>query len=138
MGFPPLRQAECDKAVVTRLGRARILQDPTSPVVWALLDEAVLRRPVGGRKVMAEQLSHIVPFSLGYHPLLENMLTLMWFEDQPPVAYSEGLQMGKLHDSPSVVELLQGRYALALSDALPLKESLALLKATAKGYEDHD
>ncbi|MFF1921514.1 Scr1 family TA system antitoxin-like transcriptional regulator [Streptomyces sp. NPDC058221] len=150
MGFPPLSQVECDRAVVARLGRARILQDPKAPVVWALLDEAVLRRPVGGREIMAAQLSHIVslveserirahviPFSLGYHPLLENMLTLMWFEDQPPVAYSEGLRMGKLHDSPSVVEVLQGRYALALSDALPLKESLALLKATAKGYEEH-
>lgn len=151
MAFPPLSQAECDRAVVSRLDRARILQDPKSPVVWALLDEAVLRRPVGGREIMAEQLSHmvslvessrirahVIPFSLGYHPLLENMLTLMWFEDQPPVAYSEGLRMGKLHDSPSVVDVLQGRYALALSDALPLKESLALLRATAKGYEGHD
>ncbi|MFS0692917.1 helix-turn-helix domain-containing protein [Streptomyces nitrosporeus] len=151
MGFPPLDEIERDKAVVARLDRSQILRNPTAPVVWALLDEAVLRRPIGNPQLMAEQLNHIVelvestrirahiiPFSLGYHPLLENMLTLMWFEDQPPVAYSEGLHMGKLHDAPSVVEALQGRYNLALSDALPLKESLALLKATAKGFEEHD
>jgi transcriptional regulator with XRE-family HTH domain len=148
--FPPVGEEECDRLVVTRLERARILDDPVTPVVWALLDEAVLRRVVGGRAVMAEQITHlvrlvernrvrvhVVPFSLGHHPLMENMLSLMWFDDQPPVAYSEGLCMGKLHDSPSVVQELQSRYDLALSDALPLRESLALLRATAKEYGHH-
>ncbi|WP_404950030.1 helix-turn-helix transcriptional regulator [Streptomyces sp. ARC12] len=150
MAFPPLSPAECDKAVVARLNRAQILREPTSPVVWALLDEAALRRPIGGAGVMSEQLDHIIgltesrrirthviPLSLGFHSLLESMLTLMWFEDQPPVAYSEGLRVGRLHDSPSVVEALQSRYALALSDGLPQDESLAVLKATAKGYRGH-
>ncbi|MGW7091475.1 helix-turn-helix domain-containing protein [Streptomyces sp. NPDC054874] len=150
MAFPPLSAEECDKAVVARLERAQILKSPTSPVVWALLDEAALRRPIGGPAVMAEQLEHIIdlvesrrirvhviPMALGFHSLLESMLTLMWFDDQPPVAYSEGVQMGKLHDSPSVVEALQSRYALALSDALSRDESLEVLKATAKGYRGH-
>ncbi|QIY71201.1 helix-turn-helix domain-containing protein [Streptomyces sp. RLB1-33] len=148
--FPPSSEEECDRLVVTRLERAKILDDPVTPVVWALLDEAVLRRVVGGQDVMAEQITHLVrlvergrirvhvmPFALSFHPLMENMLNLMWFDDQPPVAYSEGLRMGKVHDSPSVVQELQGRYDLALSDALPLKESSALLKATAKDYGHH-
>lgn len=151
MAFPPMTPAERDKAVVARLDRSKILGSPTAPVVWALLDEAVLRRPIGGPEVMAEQVTHLIdlvesarirvhvmPLSVGFHPLLESMLTLMWFEDQPPAAYSEGLRMGKLHDSPSVVEELQSRYDLALSDALPLKESLAVLRATAKDYGHHD
>ncbi|MFF1353611.1 helix-turn-helix domain-containing protein [Streptomyces sp. NPDC058297] len=149
--YPPVRGKECDRLVVTRLERAKILEDPVSPVVWALLGEAVLGRPIGGPDVMAEQIMHIVrlaesgrirvhvlPRSLGFHPLLESMLTLMWFDDQPPVAYSEGVRMGKVHDSPAMVQELQGRYDLALSDALPLKESLALLRATAKDYGHHD
>ncbi|MGW1257284.1 helix-turn-helix domain-containing protein [Streptomyces sp. NPDC002513] len=149
--FPPVSEQERDRLVVTRLERAKILEDPVTPVVWALLDEAVLRRAAGGPDVMAEQITHIVrlsesgrirvhvvPFVLGFHPLMESMLTLMWFEDQPPVAYGEGSRMGKLHDSPSVVEELQSRYDLALSDALPLKESLTLLRATAKDYGHHD
>ncbi|MFF1498807.1 helix-turn-helix domain-containing protein [Streptomyces sp. NPDC058316] len=149
--FPPKSDEERDKHVVTRLERAKILNDPVTPVVWALLDEAVLHRPVGGPGVMAEQLMHIVrlaeterirvhvlPFALGFHPLMESMLTLMWFEDQPPVAYSEALRTGKVHDSPSVVRQLQSRYDLALSDALPLKESQALLRATVKEYAHHD
>nr|WSZ96084.1 helix-turn-helix transcriptional regulator [Streptomyces sp. NBC_00857] len=149
--FPPYSEEERDKAVVARLERAKILSDPVTPAVWALLDETVLRRPIGGPDVMAEQLMHIVrlverdrvrahvlPLSLGAHNLLQGMVTLMWFEDQPPVAYSEGLHLGKLQDSPTVVEELQSRYHLALSDALPLKESLLLLRATAKDYENHD
>ncbi|MFJ6568039.1 Scr1 family TA system antitoxin-like transcriptional regulator [Streptomyces sp. NPDC091292] len=149
--YPPFSEAERDKTLVARLARGRILDDPLTPVVWALLDESVLRRPVGGPKVMAEQLTHIVrlaevgrvrvhvmPFGLGVHPLMQSMLTLMWFEDQPPVAYSEGSRIGKVHDSPAALEQLQGRYALALSDALPLRESLALLRTTAKEYGHHD
>lgn len=149
--FPPVSEEECDRRVVTRLERAKILEDRLTPVVWTLLDETLLRRPVAGGDVMAEQIMHVVhlaetgrirvhvlPFAVGHHPLVTSMLTLMWFEDQPPLAYTEGGHVGKLHDSPSVVQKLQHRYDLALSDAMPLKDSLALLRATAKEYGHHD
>lgn len=149
--FPPVSEEECDRRVVTRLERAKILDDPLTPAVWALLDETLLRRPVGGRDVMAEQIMHIVrlaesgrirvhvmPFGVGFHPLMGGMLTLMWFEDQPPLAYGEGGYTGKLHDSPSVVRTLQHRYDLALSDAMSAKDSLSLLRATAEEYGHHD
>ncbi|MFJ2902891.1 helix-turn-helix domain-containing protein [Streptomyces sp. NPDC087212] len=147
--FPPWSEEESDKIVVTRLERAKIFTNPVAPSFWALIDEAVIRRPVGGPDVMAEQITHLVrlveterirvhvlPFGLGAHSLMQNMLTLMWFADQPPAAYGEGLHMGKLFDTPSVVQDLQHRYDFTLSDALPLRESLALLRATAKEYED--
>ncbi|MDT0310303.1 helix-turn-helix transcriptional regulator [Streptomyces sp. DSM 44917] len=149
-GFPPLGEKERDRQLVARLERGKILNDPVTPVVWALLDEAVLRRPIGGAEVMAEQIRHLVrltedgrirthvlPFGVGMYPLLLSMQTLMWFEDQPPCAYTEGLAFGWLHDSPSVVEHLQNVYDLALGEALPSQESLALMKAIAEGYEDH-
>jgi transcriptional regulator with XRE-family HTH domain len=148
--FPPRSNEERDRHVVTRLERAKILSDPVTPVVWALLDEPVLRRPVGGPDVMTEQIMHIVrlvecgrvrvhvlPLGIGVHPLMQSMLTLMWFEDQPPAAYSEGLNIGKVHDSPAVVQRLQGVYDLALGDALPLRESIALMRAIAKEYGHH-
>ncbi len=142
---------ECDRRLVTRLERGKILEDPVAPMVWVLLDEAVLRRPVCNREVMAEQITHLVrlvearrirvhvlPFAVGLYPLQDGDLRLMWFEDQPPLAYTEGQGMGKLHDSPSVIHELRNRYDLALSDALPLMDSLALLRATAKEYGHHD
>lgn len=149
--FPLASEEERDKRLVTRLGRGKILNDPATPVVWTLLDETVLRRPVGGPGVMAEQITHIVrlteagrirthvmPFSAGPHPLAESMLTLMSFEDQPSLGYSEGFGMGTVHDSPSKVRHLENRYALALSDALPRKESLTFLKDIAKEYENNE
>lgn len=149
--FPPVGEVECDRLVVTRLQRSKILDDPLTPVVWALLDEAVLRRVVGGRDVMAEQIMHLVrlaecgrvrvhvmPYGIGAYQLLQGLLTLMSFEDQPPMAYSEGVQVGMVHDSPAVVTRLQGVYALALSDALSLKESVAVMKAIVKDYEHRD
>ncbi|MCQ0022806.1 helix-turn-helix transcriptional regulator [Streptomyces somaliensis DSM 40738] len=147
----PRSEEERDRLLVTRLRRGTILSDPATPLFCALLDEAVLRRHVGSPEVMAEQLTHIVglveadrvrvhvlPFGAGYHPLLQGMLSLMMFDDQPPVAYGEGVLMGKLHDSPAMVETLQRTYTLALGDALPRKESLALLRATAEEYEHDD
>ncbi|WP_255953635.1 helix-turn-helix domain-containing protein [Streptomyces odontomachi] len=150
-GFPPLSEEKRDQLVVSRLERAKILDDPMTPVVWALLDEAVLRRAIGGRKVMAEQVLHIVhlaetgrvrvhvlPLELGFHPLLQGMVSLMWFEDQPPLAYVEGVRMGTVHDDPATVEQIQAAYDLGLGDAQPQKESLDLLKATAKEYGNYD
>ncbi|MET8296103.1 helix-turn-helix domain-containing protein [Streptomyces sp. NPDC005180] len=147
---PPKSDEERDKHVVTRLERGKILQDPVTPVVWALLDEAVLRRPFGGHQVMADQIrhitgltergrirTHVIPIGRCTYPLLQGMLSLMWFEDQPPAAYTEGLSVGKVHDSPAVVQRLQARYAQALGDALPQRESLEFMQAIAKEHEQH-
>ncbi|WP_416971557.1 helix-turn-helix domain-containing protein [Streptomyces sp. 4F14] len=147
--FPPISDEERDRRLVTRLKRQRLFEHPQLPVLWALLDETLLRRPVTSGDIMAEEITHVadlaesgrirahvLPYAAGHHPLVSSMLTLMWFDDQPPLAYSEGGLAGKLHDSPSLVRQWQHRYDLALSDALPQKESLALLRATAREYED--
>ncbi|WEB41326.1 helix-turn-helix transcriptional regulator [Streptomyces yunnanensis] len=147
---PPWSDEECDRLVRTRLGRAEILDDPLTPVVWGVLDEAVLRRPVGGQAVMAEQIMHLVrlaergrvrihvlPLGLGAATLMQGQLKLMWFSDQPPAGYTECVSSSFLHDSPAVVQGLQSKYALVLSDALPLQQSLALMRAQAKEYGHH-
>ncbi|MFF4367493.1 Scr1 family TA system antitoxin-like transcriptional regulator [Streptomyces sp. NPDC001594] len=149
--FPPWSDEECDRIVVTRLERAQVFTKPVPPVVWTLLDEAVLRRPIGGEDIMAEQLLHIahlaeshrirlhvLPFSVGPHPLAQAMPTLMRFADQPPAGYTEAILAAKLHDSPHVVERLHAAYDFALGDALPRQESIAFLRATAKEYGHHE
>ncbi|MGW3425827.1 helix-turn-helix domain-containing protein [Streptomyces phaeochromogenes] len=147
-GYPPKTDEERDKLLVTRLQRARILADFHSPKVWTLFDEAVLRRVIGSSAVMCEQLRHIValgesrrigvhvlPFTAGAHSLLEGFLSLMWFEDLPPIAYAEGLKSGRLLELPSVVRQCQELYDHALGDALSHRMSLDLLKAVAEDYE---
>ncbi|MEU5022996.1 helix-turn-helix domain-containing protein [Streptomyces milbemycinicus] len=138
---------ELDEDVVIRTERARILDGPLNPVVWTLLDEAVLRRSVGGHQVMAEQLHkiadmagagrlrlHVLPYSAGAHALQQSLLTLMSFEDSAPVAYVEGFLTGNLMDDPSLVKASQTAYSLALSDALSHQESLAVVRAAAEEH----
>ncbi|MFJ1545307.1 Scr1 family TA system antitoxin-like transcriptional regulator [Streptomyces sp. NPDC088246] len=146
--FPPMTEEECDEALVTRLGRSRILDDPKSPVVWTLLDEAALRRPVGGPLVMAQQLQHVLalgdsrrirvhvlPFGVGAHTLMEGMVSLMWFEDLPPIVYAEGWKTGKVWDTATVVQQCLAAYDLVLGDALSHQKSLALIRSVAEEYE---
>ena len=144
---PTTTDQELDRKVVIRTERARILDGPSAPVIWTLLDEAVLRRAVGGPQVMAEQLRkvadvaesgrlrlHALPYGVGAHALMQSLLTLMTFEDSAPVAYVEGFQTGNLMDEPALVSACQTAYALALSDALSQQESLALVRAAAEEH----
>jgi transcriptional regulator with XRE-family HTH domain len=146
--YPRKSNEEIDELLATRLERARILDDFHSPEVCVLLDEAVLRRPIGGRLVMCEQLRHIVklgesrrisvhvlPFSAGAHSLLEGFLSLMWFEELPPIAYAEGVNSGRILELPAVVRECQEIYDHALGDALSHRKSLDLLRSVAEDYE---
>lgn len=141
-------QDELDRAVANRVERGKLLQTPDGPVAWTLLDEAVLRRPIGGPQVMAEQLRriadmaeggrlrlHVLPFAAGAHALLEGMLYLLDFRDAAPVAYVEGLYTGNLLDDPALVAACGTDYALALGDALAHMDSVALVRAISEEYE---
>ncbi|MBJ3805560.1 helix-turn-helix domain-containing protein [Streptomyces flavofungini] len=146
--YPPKSAEERDALLVTRLARAQIFDDFKSPVAWYLLDEAVLRRPIGGPAVMCGQLRHIVdlgererirvhvlPFEVGPHVLLDGFVSLMWFDDLPPIAYVEALNFGKVLEDPFVVRDCQGRFEHALGDSLSHQRSLALLNSVADDYE---
>lgn len=147
-GPEPQTDEARDKLLVTRLERAVLLENFDSPMVWVILDEAVLRRNIGGRTVMCEQLRHIaqlaesgrirvhvLPFSAGAHSLLEGLVSLMWFDDQPPIAYVEGLNSGRVWETPDMVRACQLDYDHALGDALSHRESLALIRSVAEEHE---
>ncbi|MFI6148205.1 Scr1 family TA system antitoxin-like transcriptional regulator [Streptomyces sp. NPDC051109] len=149
--YKPTATAEIiDELVANRLARAALLSDPTTPLLWCVLDEAVLRREVGGPTVMAEALRHVatlirshrliaqvVPFRTGAHASLGGPLRLMAFDDAPPLAYVEGLETGLLLDDPATVVQHTLTYDLLTASALPPRESLALIESVAEDYE-HD
>ncbi|MFJ1894817.1 MULTISPECIES: Scr1 family TA system antitoxin-like transcriptional regulator [unclassified Streptomyces] len=140
--------AELDEFVANRLERGRLLTESATPVTWTLLDEAALRRCVGGPQTMAEQLHkvadmaesgrvrlHVLAFASGAHALLESMLYLLKFSDAAPLAYVEALRTGNLMDDPALVGACQGAYTLALSEALSQRDSVALVRAIAEEQE---
>jgi len=97
---------EIDRRVSLRLKRQDLLTSPSPPQVWSVLDEGALRRPVGGRRVMRAQLSHlaevarmrqvtlqVVPFDRGGHAAAGGSFTVLRFSEPevPDVVYLEQL-----------------------------------------------
>ena len=135
-----------------RMERTRLLDHPTRPLLWAVLDEAALLRETGGRAVMAEALHHIadlsrqnrvimqvVPLSAGAHAAMGGALKLMEFEDAPQLAYLESVRTGWVEDNPATVTQLRFMFDLLVASALPQEKSLALIEALAEDYthEEH-
>ncbi|WP_328377609.1 helix-turn-helix transcriptional regulator [Streptomyces sp. NBC_00440] len=146
---PTATEDVIDALVAARLERAHLLTDPTTPLLWVVLDEAVLRRKVGGaaaasalRHVAALVRKHrvivqVLPFSAGGHAAMGGAVKLMAFEDAPPLAYLQGPGAGQLEDDPSTVRRHSMAYELLVASALSPQESLALIESVAQDYE-HD
>ncbi|MFM9456901.1 helix-turn-helix domain-containing protein [Streptomyces europaeiscabiei] len=149
---PTAPQKVIDELVTARMERARILDDPTEPLLWAVLDEAALRRVTGGRQVMAEALRHIIglvrrsrvvvqvlPFEAGAHAAMQGALKLMDFDEAPPLVYYEGVGTGRLEDDPATVRHQRRTYEFLTAAALSPENSLVMLEAMAQDYahEEH-
>ncbi|GII65484.1 transcriptional regulator [Sphaerisporangium krabiense] len=83
-------EAENERRVALRMRRARILTDPGTVTLWAVLDESALRRRVGGTATMRGQLRHLIeaaalpnvtihvlPFSHGAHGAMGGPIAIM-------------------------------------------------------------
>jgi transcriptional regulator with XRE-family HTH domain len=145
--LPLAPDQEIEGHVKTRMERACLLNNPAAPKLWEIIHEAALRVPVGGPAVMREQLLSIAeavrarrllvqvhPFSAGAHTFMTGMVSLMTFEDAPPVAYIEGAHIGQLIDETSLVERYRASYDLARAAALSPEASLTLIESAAKDY----
>ena len=53
-------ESDLDGLVAARIERQRIMDRENPPLLWVVMSEAVLRQEVGGRKVMREQLAHLL------------------------------------------------------------------------------
>ncbi|MFF5013802.1 Scr1 family TA system antitoxin-like transcriptional regulator [Streptomyces sp. NPDC001165] len=149
---PMASEEAIEEWVEGRMERARLLDHPTKPVLWTVLDEAALHRKIGGPAVMAEALRHVVglarrnriimqvlPFSVGAHAAMQGSLKLMEFADAPPLVYCEGVRSGRMEDDPATVTQLRFVYDLLVASALSREKSLALIEALAEDYahEEH-
>ena len=117
---PPLVASKIDEYVAARMEPQRILARPKPPLLWVVLDEAVLRRTIGGANVMRAQLAHLVeaaissyvvlqvlPFSSGPQAGLSGAFTILVFDDGPPAVWTDGPASGQLvHGSDEVSDCL--------------------------------
>ncbi|MDN3297853.1 helix-turn-helix transcriptional regulator [Streptomyces ficellus] len=129
-----------DDLVAARMERHRVLHRGRPPMIWAVLDEAVLYRPIGGPEVMRKQLAHllsfrenrwvriqVLPFAAGEHASLDGSFTTMRFDDDPDILYTEDLISGHMTANPETVKEAALRYAHLQAAALSVEDSAALI-----------
>ena len=116
---------EVDRRVALRMGRQKLLTRENPPRYWVIMDEAALRRPMGGRDVHVAQIERLIdvvgepnitmqvmPFRYGGHAADGGAFTIMRFpeNDLPDVVYMEYLTGAHYIDKPEEVE----RYAAVM------------------------
>jgi transcriptional regulator with XRE-family HTH domain len=145
--FPGAAAEETDRRVAVRLARQELLIRPSAPRYWVVLDETVLRRPVGSPEIMRAQYAHlikaagmpnvtiqVIPYSAGWHPALYGMFNIFRFPDQqlPDIVYSEGLTGASYLDKPEET----ARYTQALdqmcAQAAPPEHTITILRDLIK------
>jgi transcriptional regulator with XRE-family HTH domain len=137
-----LRRAEA------RMSRQDILSRETPPRVWAVVDEGALRRPIGGAKVMREQLKHLIdmcdhpavtlqvlPFQVASHPAMGGPFTILRFSepDLRDVVYIEQLTSALYLDKPAEVDSYLEVMAQLCLQAEPAARTPQILKDALNG-----
>jgi hypothetical protein len=106
LGHAGAQPDEIERRVSLRMYRQELFARPQPPQLWAVVDEAALRRPIGGPKVMRAQIEalieatrqpgvrlQVIPFQTGGHAAAGGAYTILRFADQelPDVVYVEQL-----------------------------------------------
>jgi hypothetical protein len=139
-----------EERVNERHTRQQRLTATGPPAVEVILDEAVLRRPIGGPSAMAEQLDRIVavsaypnvtvqvlPFNIGAHPALESDFTILSFDGQAAtVVYVEGLSGYMYLERPSDVERYQQVFGRLHTMASSPEDSVDIITKIRETHED--
>ncbi len=129
-----------DAKIAERLERQKILQGKSPPALVIVIDEVVLRRPVGGKDVMREQLQHlieaarhpritlqVIPSTVGAHPGLNGPIVLFSIPGSADVGYFENALGGQTVDCVEDLAKVAYRFDALRAEALPQRASIELI-----------
>lgn len=148
VGIPPFDSARIEERVKERGTRRLVLDRPEPPRLDVILDEAVLRRPIGGPQVMREQLGHLIevsqrpnatiqvlPYAVGAHPALESDFVILDFGGQArQVVYVEGL-VGQIYmERAQDIQRYEQVFGRLRSMASSPQESVDILVTVREAY----
>jgi transcriptional regulator with XRE-family HTH domain len=148
LGHPSAPAAEIDRRVRLRVQRQDVLARADPPRIWSVMDEAVLRRPVGGPAVMRAQLRHlievaelprvtlqVIPFARGGHAGASGSFSVLRFEEHylPDVVYIEQLTGAVYLEQRADVEHYLEVMGELSGEALTPAETVRFIEWVARG-----
>lgn len=135
---------EITRRVRLRLQRQQVLTRPDPPKLWAVVDEAALRRPVGGKRIMRDQLESLIgivtkmpnvrlqvlPLAAGGHAGAGGPFTLLRFpqQDLPDLVYLEQLTSALYLDNRRDVDFYFDAVNRLFVEAAPLRDTVGVLE----------
>lgn len=138
---PLLDEETIEKRVTDRLSRQLVFERWPSPMVSYVLEEIVLDRPIGGRRVHVEQLRHllrvggrrnieiqVMPSALDEHPNMDGAFNLLTPKGHGQVGYTEVQGYPRLITDSEEVRKIADRYGIMRAMALAPSESRKLIE----------
>ncbi|MFD0146873.1 MULTISPECIES: helix-turn-helix domain-containing protein [unclassified Streptomyces] len=140
-GQPVYSLDDIERMLAARMARQSVFDRSPAPALSFVLEEAPLRRPVGGTMVWRQQLERllevgrlrnvslqVMPTSTDAHPGLDGRIEMLKFEDGTAVGRSDGAFSGRPTSDPKQLRVLDLRYGTIRAQALTPRESLAFIE----------
>ncbi|MGI5482253.1 helix-turn-helix domain-containing protein [Streptomyces lavendofoliae] len=150
--LPESSSADIEKRVNVRARRQERIRDAETPLrLWAVIDESALRRVVGDRQLMIEQLEHLVeqshlphvtvqvlPFDMGAHPGISGHYAILEFPDasDSSVVYIEGVTSDLYLEKANDVQRYSVMYEHLRAQALNVEQTRQFIGDVIKDYTD--
>ncbi|MFF7023927.1 helix-turn-helix domain-containing protein [Streptomyces klenkii] len=148
--WPEATTADIERRVQVRMRRQERITEPENPLrLWAVIDESALRRIVGNREIMAEQMRQLVQFSLephitvqvlpydvGAHPGMYGKFSILEFNDPQDAStvYLEGITSDLYLEKPNDVQTYSVMYEHLRMQALNAEHSRQFIDRVAEEW----
>ncbi|RDG33959.1 helix-turn-helix domain-containing protein [Streptomyces corynorhini] len=148
--LPESAVPDVEKRVGVRMRRQDRVNTPDNPLrLWAVVDEAALRRVVGNKQLMREQLEHLVeqsqlphvtvqvlPFEMGAHPGITGHYAILEFPDaaDSSVVYIEGVTSDLYLEKANDVQRYSVMYEHLRAQALNVDQTRVFIEDIVKEY----
>ncbi|MEV8528229.1 MULTISPECIES: helix-turn-helix domain-containing protein [unclassified Streptomyces] len=148
--LPETAPTDVEKRVSVRVRRQERVQAQDNPLrLWVVIDEAALRRVIGDRQLMIEQLEHLIqqsqlphvtvqvlPFSMGAHPGINGQYAILEFPDasDSSVVYIEGVTSDLYLEKANDVQKYSVMYEHLRAQALNVDQTREFITEIAKEY----
>jgi hypothetical protein len=138
---------DIERTVALRMARQPALTRDDPPMLWTVVDEAALRRRVGGAELMRAQLEHVlelsslknvamqvIPFAAGAHPAMGRPFVILVFPERidPDVVYLEDLTSTLYLEDVDEVDRYNVFFNHLRATALSFEDSAALITSVLK------